>query len=210
TNDLLRGDSLSYGGTLAVSNLSAALGDGDSFKLFDANSYSGAFTNIVPKRPGIGLTWDTSGLTDSGSLNVTLAPPVPPSASVKIDFSIAGRAEAIDPTFSSWVIPGGSTTSSNFSGLTITLTKAGPYGTGLTGDWWKSGVDDLHCLMADDGVTVDNGNQGGQIELRISGLSPGPHTIATYHNTWQDPSTHTFSPLNISINGVLTLTNFLT
>ena len=44
---------------------------------------------------------------------------------------------------------------------------------------------------------------GGQIEMRISGLSAGPHTIATYHNSWADPGTHTFSPINISINGVL-------
>ncbi len=135
--------------------------------------------------------------------------PIPPSASLKIDFSIAGRAEAIDPNFTAWVINGGSVISSNFNGITITFTKVGPYGAGLTGDWWKSGVDDLHCLMADDGLTVNSGNLGGQIEMRISGLSPGPHTIATYHNTWADPATHTFSPLNISVNGVLTITNLV-
>ncbi len=69
TNDLLGGAaSITYGGTLVVSNLSAALTNGDSFKLFDADAYSGAFTNIMPKRPGPGLAWDTSGLTDSGTL----------------------------------------------------------------------------------------------------------------------------------------------
>ncbi len=211
TNDLLRsGGSLTYGGTLVVSNLSAALADGDSFKVFDAlSSYSGGFSNIVPKRPGDGLAWDTSGLTDSGTLGVTLAPPVTPSPSLKIDFSIAGRAEAIDPTFLPWVINSADVISSNYSGVTITFTRVGPFGTSLTGDWWKSGVDDLHCLMADDGLTVANGNLGGQIEMRISGLSPGPHTIATYHNTWADPATHTFSPINISVNGVLTVTNLV-
>src|SRR5262249_31080291 len=92
TNDLLGGAaSIVYGGTLIVSNLTAALTNGDSYKLFDADSYSGAFTNIVPKRPGPGLAWDTSGLTDSGTLAVTLEPPIPPSAPLKVDFSIAGR-----------------------------------------------------------------------------------------------------------------------
>ena len=210
TNDLLGGAaSIAYGGTLVVSNLSAALTNGDSYKLFDAVAYSGAFTNILPKRPGPGLTWDTSGLTDSGTLAVAPEAPIPPSASIKIDFSIAGRAEAIDPNFLAWVVNDGNVLSSNFSGITITFTKKGPYGAGLTGDWWKSGVDDLHCLMADDGMTVDSGDLGGQIEMRISGLSPGPHTIATYHNSFADPSANTFSPLNISVNGVLTITNLV-
>jgi hypothetical protein len=130
-------------------------------------------------------------------------------ASLKIDFSIAGRAEAIDPNFTAWVINDAPTISSNFGGITITFTKAGPYGAGLTGDWWKAGVDDFNCLMADDGMTVESGNLGGQIEMRISGLSPGPHTIATYHNTFGDPATKTFSPLNITVNGVLTITNLV-
>ena len=210
TNDLLGGAaSINYGGTLVISNLSAALTNGDTFKLFDADAYSGAFTNILPKRPGPGLAWDTFNLTDSGTLDVTEEAPIPPSASLKIDFSIAGRSEAIDPNFLPWVINDGNVISSNFNGITITFTKVGPYGAGLTGDWWKSGVDDLHCLMADDGLTVNSGNLGGQIEMRISGLSPGPHTIATYHNTWADPTTHTFSPINISIDGVLTITNLV-
>jgi autotransporter-associated beta strand protein len=210
TNDLLGGAaSITYGGTLVVSNLTDGLTNGDSFKLFDADAYAGAFINIVPKRPGPGLAWDTFALTDSGALGVIEAAPIPPSASLKIDFSVAGRAEAIDPNFTSWVINDASTIISNFNGITITFTKAGPFGTGLTGDWWKSGVDDFGCKMADDGITVDNGNQGGQIELRISGLSPGPHTIATYHNTWADPATHTFSRINISVNGALTVTNLV-
>jgi len=210
TNDLLGGAaSLTYGGTLVVSNYGTALADGDSFKLFDAGSYTGAFTNIVPVRPGTGLVWDTSDLTDSGTLRVTLAPPEAPSASIKVDLSISGRAEALDPTFLSWLIPGGTVISTNFSGITITFTKTGQFGTGLTGDWWKEGVDTFGCLMADDGLTVDNGDLGGQIEMRISGLSRGPHTIATYHNTWADPSSTTFSPMNISVNGVLMFTNFV-
>jgi len=210
TNDLLGGAaSLNYGGTLVVSNYGTALADGDSFKLFDADNYTGAFTNIAPVRPGEGLVWDTSDLTDSGTLRVTLAPPEAPSASIKVDLSISGRAEAIDPNFLSWPIPGGNVISTNFSGITITFTRMGPYGTGLKGDWWKAGVDTFGCLMADDGLTVDNGDLGGQVEMRISGLSRGPHTIATYHNTWGDPTSTTFAPLNITVNGVLTFTNFV-
>ena len=73
-------DQVASGGRIAL----GVLGLAGCIVGFCAPNIGGAFTNIVPKRPGIGVTWDTSGLTDSGSLNVTLAPPVPPSASVKI------------------------------------------------------------------------------------------------------------------------------
>jgi hypothetical protein len=55
---------------LSLSNLTAALASGDSFKLFNAASYSGTFANITPAAPGTGLVWDTSSLTNNGVLNV--------------------------------------------------------------------------------------------------------------------------------------------
>jgi autotransporter-associated beta strand protein len=66
---------LSYGGTLVVSNLSGTLAVGDSFKLFDAGSYSGAFANIVPATPGTGLAWDTNTLATDGTLRVVVSTP---------------------------------------------------------------------------------------------------------------------------------------
>jgi len=73
TNDVLAvtaGRSITYGGTLSLSNLTAALASGDSFKLFNAASYSGTFANITPAAPGTGLVWDASSLTNNGVLNV--------------------------------------------------------------------------------------------------------------------------------------------
>ena len=82
TNDSIRGlTAVSYGGTLVVSNLGTAFAVGDSFKLFDAVSYSGAFTNLIPSAPGSALAWDTSSLITNGTLliiagtnSVNLAP----------------------------------------------------------------------------------------------------------------------------------------
>lgn len=71
TNDLVRGlTSVIYGGTLVVEVLSGTLAANDSFKLFDATSYSGAFTNIIPATPGAGLAWNTSSLVTNGTLRV--------------------------------------------------------------------------------------------------------------------------------------------
>ncbi len=70
TNDVLSSSSgVTYGGTLSLTNLST-LASGNSFKLFKASTYSGAFTSIIPATPGPGLTWNTSGLS-SGILSIS-------------------------------------------------------------------------------------------------------------------------------------------
>lgn len=65
--------SVTYGGTLTVTNITAdasTLSVGDSFKLFDAASYGGGFTTFnLPALPA-GLSWDKSTLTTSGTLTV--------------------------------------------------------------------------------------------------------------------------------------------
>ena len=75
TNDVIKGAaSISYGGTLGLTNLSGSLTAGDSFKLFSAGAYSGTFANIVPPTTGTGLAWDTSQLTTSGTLLIGALP----------------------------------------------------------------------------------------------------------------------------------------
>ncbi|HEX9047328.1 MAG TPA: hypothetical protein VF988_09905, partial [Verrucomicrobiae bacterium] len=74
TNDLITGlTTVTYGGTLAVNNLSGALTTSDAFKLFSAGSYVGAFTNITPAAPAAGLVWNTNTLTTDGTLRVQVA-----------------------------------------------------------------------------------------------------------------------------------------
>jgi len=72
TNDLVQGvTSVTYGGTLSLTNLDGTLAAGDSFKVFDATSYNGTFTNIVPAAPGQWLAWDLSKLTVDGTVRVS-------------------------------------------------------------------------------------------------------------------------------------------
>jgi hypothetical protein len=72
TNDQVRGiTTVAYGGTLVVTNLAGTLAAGDSFKLFDAAHYTGAFAAISPASPGIGIIWDMSYLPADGTLRVT-------------------------------------------------------------------------------------------------------------------------------------------
>ncbi len=71
TNDSVNGlSSITYGGTLKLDLSGSPLASTDSFVLFSASTYSGAFTNIVPATPGAGLTWNTNNLIVNGTLSV--------------------------------------------------------------------------------------------------------------------------------------------
>ncbi len=71
-----------YGGTLTLSNPGPALVAGNSFALFTASHYIGAFTAIKPTTPGTGLAWDTSQLAVNGTLVVGATPGVSVAPSV--------------------------------------------------------------------------------------------------------------------------------
>ena len=61
---------LTYGGTLIVTNLGGALTNGDSFKLFNGGAYAGSFasSNLPPLAPD--LMWNTATLNLSGTISV--------------------------------------------------------------------------------------------------------------------------------------------
>jgi autotransporter-associated beta strand protein len=68
-------------GTIFITNVGAApYAAGDSFRLFNAGSYSGAFTNIQPVIPDVNLAWNTNNLT-SGVLSIVSSPTPQPRIS---------------------------------------------------------------------------------------------------------------------------------
>src|SRR5262249_20645458 len=75
TNDVIAvidGASMTYGGTLTLTNISLSpLQAGNSFLLFSAASYAGAFAAFVPATPGAGLVWNTNNLAVNGVLSVS-------------------------------------------------------------------------------------------------------------------------------------------
>jgi T5SS/PEP-CTERM-associated repeat protein len=79
TADSLTGmASVTFGGTLQLGNLTGSLAAGNSFKLFTATNYFGAFANLSPASPGPGLSWNTNQLNINGVLGVSsTATPAP-------------------------------------------------------------------------------------------------------------------------------------
>jgi uncharacterized repeat protein (TIGR02543 family) len=77
TNDLVTGaTTLTFGGTLTVSSSGDALVGGESFTLFSANQYAGAFTATNLPALAAGLHWDLSQLSQNGTIRVLGVGPV--------------------------------------------------------------------------------------------------------------------------------------
>jgi fibronectin-binding autotransporter adhesin len=76
TNDVLLvvSNGIAFGGTLTVTNLSGTLTSGQSFQLFVATNYTGAFGATNLPALGAGLVWDTSLLGSQGVITVASAP----------------------------------------------------------------------------------------------------------------------------------------
>ncbi|HEV2694833.1 MAG TPA: glycoside hydrolase family 16 protein [Verrucomicrobiae bacterium] len=117
--------SVNYGGTLILNNVSGPFAATNTFKLFDAAGYAGSFASIVPSVPGYLLAWDTSTLTNDGTLRIKSVVPVATTNVVESRsgnsttgannpaFSYTGFSSTISATFST--AAGCTATSSRFS-----------------------------------------------------------------------------------------------
>ena len=70
----LSSSTLTYGGTLVVSNAGAALTGGEVFTNFSAGSYSGVFANTILPALSTELNWNLNRLSIDGTLRVNRAP----------------------------------------------------------------------------------------------------------------------------------------
>lgn len=83
TNDQLQvGGTITYGGTLVVTNLGGTFASGDSFRLFNAGSYSGNFSSLIlPPLSGLGWTL-TNGVLTVGPTAPEITSDLPPQVTL--------------------------------------------------------------------------------------------------------------------------------
>lgn len=117
------------------------------------------------------------------------------AAGIKVDINPDNnRKDVLTPGWQDWRVKEGvPSATAEFDGIKATLRSAGEGGKSLGVGWWKGGLD-YGVTMANDGVYV----AGGPLELVLSGLSPGRHTLVTYHNSvWDEP----LSRVDIDVDG---------
>jgi hypothetical protein len=134
---------------------------------------------------------------------------------IKVDISNNGRplTEGLAAGYTAWStnqnwFTGGDTTSYTFDGVTVTFKRVGSVGTALQPNYWKAGVQDatIDAKLTGDGIKV-NTDGAGQIEMRLSGLSEGPHSLLTYHSVWDSIVVTNGPRLNVYLNSTQVITN---
>lgn len=119
---------------------------------------------------------------------------------IRVDLNpVTERKDVLTPGWTNWAVPEGTQATQQFGSVTVTLRKASNQGAGLTGVMWKGGYD-TGATVASDGVTVKDGDKGGAIELVLSGLQSGRHSLVTWHNSI---STTPLSPCRVLVDGVV-------
>lgn len=132
---------------------------------------------------------------------------------VKVDFDMNGRNanEVHETGYNAWTVTECLSDTKVFDGVEFTVSKGTKSeGTALKSHWYKTGIQaPYYARLVCDGLTVKDGEAGGEIELMIKGLSQGKHSLLTYHNTLDNPNDKIFGGMNIYVDGVLTVSNLI-
>lgn len=122
-------------------------------------------------------------------------------ASVLIDFDQTGRntSEVTETGWNAWVVTETDSASTTLGGVTFQVKRYGSAGTALGTTWYKAGVQSPnYARLVCDGLTVVDGGSGGSIQVTLSGLAAGTHTLLAYHNAVDG---NAWYPVDVSVNG---------
>lgn len=125
---------------------------------------------------------------------------------VKVDFNMSGRktAEVNAFGYTPWEVVNGGPDTLRREGIDFIVSAAGDQK--LNASWFKAGVrGEARAKFSDDGIMVRQarGGKSGQpeeIRLRIRGLTPGKHTLITYHNLTDQLNESDPCPLDIYVD----------
>ncbi len=114
---------------------------------------------------------------------------------LKVDFDFSGRkfGEIHHEEYESWLIEEGSEIEKNFDGVNIKLEGD------FSSSWYKAGTQ-----KHEDGKLIADGIKANDsLKFTISGLEEGEHSLLTFHNTFDNPESKTYVPVNIYVNNEL-------
>ncbi|MDR3457425.1 MAG: thrombospondin type 3 repeat-containing protein [Verrucomicrobiae bacterium] len=105
------------------------------------------------------------------------------AAELKVDVNPPDRrGDVLSPHWENWAWHEGAAGTEHFGAVTVTFRAA--TNEMLSPFFYKAAID-TGARMAADGFVVKN-PAGGDVEMVIGGLTPGKHTIVTYHNEVRD------------------------
>lgn len=130
----------------------------------------------------------------------------------KIDFNLAGRSESqvTESDYTAWAVNTATTNQLTLSnGVTITLRTTVSEQT-MKSNWWKDAVSSKNSKLVGDCVAVYGLDADGNtpqltsvsstLEMVLTGLSAGEHSVLAYHNVTDGNQTNP-AKINVSVNG---------
>ena len=106
------------------------------------------------------------------------------AAELKVDLNPPDtRQDILTPHWENWAWHTGASGSRTFGNITVTFRA--PANEVLAPVLYK-GLLDFGATMAADGIALKNSTNASGMEMVIGGLTPGKHTIVTYHNEMRD------------------------
>ena len=114
---------------------------------------------------------------------------------VKVDFDFSGRRveEVGDPNYNSWPITEQTEAEKSFNNVKFKLKG------NFSSKWFKVGMNaPFYGRLTSDGLVTDK-----SLELTISGLKAGQHSLLTFHNTFDKIEGKSFAPIKIFVNNKL-------
>ncbi|MGC4071082.1 MAG: immunoglobulin domain-containing protein [Nibricoccus sp.] len=179
----------------------------------DAGSYTVTVTN-------------SAGTATSNAATLTIGASLP-TGTLKVDINREGKNSTGTTAtgYVQWTTdPNAGTTAAGTTPITQTFTTSLPNstggtvtialaqsaasqtagGTGLTYTYYATGTTTEGQKLASDGITVAPAvaNAGGEIQMTLTGLSQGTHSLLTYHNAGDSPvALVSMAPIKVSVNG---------
>ena len=119
--------------------------------------------------------------------------------------STGGASSGLTAVTKSFTSLTGETVTVSFAQTALSQTRGG---TGLLSNWYQIGAQGTAKVVSD-GLTVAPANigTGGQLQMTITGLAAGHHTLLTYHNAWDALAAGSLGPLDVFLNGTLAVDN---
>ena len=135
----------------------------------------------------------------------------------KIDFDQGTSNNPTASGYTAWNITNGETITNTFDGVTITITNAtGSAGSKIKKNWYKNGVTlgTDEARLVSDGISSFDGDdyiKSGSVAMQvtITGLSAGTHTLQAYHNNVDYDPGYTLPDINVKVNGTDQITGLV-
>ncbi len=126
---------------------------------------------------------------------------------LKVDISITNRQaqEVQEPGYTLWQATQGKSTSMEIDGITCTLSCPEESEYVIRSGWSKTYIQNAtyknqNGRLTFDGISLDP-RSFGSITLKLEGLPAGNHSLQTYHNCWENPSSFYAAPMTVKLNG---------